>query len=118
MHGILLYKVVTFESRPVARVAVSDCTALELLQFFENLPGRDRSCPTRDVVMILYDLICPADHRFESWFRNSGAVDKLVKAGQVSCPICGSKKVAKLPNNIESNNCRIVGAWRFASGRR
>jgi len=47
--------------------------------------------------MILYDLICPGDHRFESWFRNSGAVDKLVKAGQVACPTCGSTKVQKAP---------------------
>ena len=47
--------------------------------------------------MILYDLACPDDHRFESWFRNSGAVDKLIKAGQVACPVCGSKQVAKAP---------------------
>ena len=47
--------------------------------------------------MILYDLTCPDEHRFESWFRNSGAVDKLIKAGQVVCPVCGSKKVHKAP---------------------
>jgi hypothetical protein len=47
--------------------------------------------------MILYDLVCPKEHRFESWFRNSGAVEKLIKAGDVSCPMCGSKKVQKAP---------------------
>ncbi|HCX14703.1 MAG TPA: DUF1178 domain-containing protein [Rhodospirillaceae bacterium] len=47
--------------------------------------------------MILYDLSCPKDHRFESWFRNSEAVEKLIKAGQVPCPVCGSKKVQKAP---------------------
>ncbi len=47
--------------------------------------------------MILYDLSCPEDHRFESWFRNSGAVEKLIKAGQVVCPVCGSAKVQKAP---------------------
>jgi hypothetical protein len=47
--------------------------------------------------MILYDLTCPDEHRFESWFRNSGAVEKLIKAGQVTCPVCGSKKVKKAP---------------------
>ncbi len=47
--------------------------------------------------MILYDLSCPDDHRFESWFRNSKAVDKLIKAGQVQCPVCGSKDVQKAP---------------------
>ncbi len=45
--------------------------------------------------MILYDLTCPDEHRFDSWFRNSAAADKLIKAGQVNCPVCGSKKVHK-----------------------
>ena len=47
--------------------------------------------------MILYDLSCPKDHCFESWFRNSESVEKLIKAGQVPCPVCGSKKVQKAP---------------------
>lgn len=45
--------------------------------------------------MILYDLICDKDHEFESWFRNSNAVEKLIKAGQVVCPVCESTKVKK-----------------------
>ena len=47
--------------------------------------------------MIVYDLSCPKDHRFESWFRNSNVVEKLIKAGQVVCPHCGSTKVQKAP---------------------
>lgn len=47
--------------------------------------------------MILYDLVCQRDHRFESWFRNSNVVEKLIKAGEVACPSCGSKKVQKAP---------------------
>ena len=47
--------------------------------------------------MILYDLCCRKDHRFESWFRNSKAVDKLIKAGAITCPVCGSTKVQKAP---------------------
>jgi len=46
--------------------------------------------------MILFDLACEKKHRFESWFRNSGAVEKLLKAKQVACPSCGSTKVEKL----------------------
>jgi len=45
--------------------------------------------------MILYDLVCQREHRFESWFRNSNVVEKLIKAGEVACPACGSKKVQK-----------------------
>lgn len=47
--------------------------------------------------MILYDLTCSEEHHFESWFRNSSVADKLIKAGQVVCPSCGSKKVHKAP---------------------
>ena len=47
--------------------------------------------------MILYDLVCPKEHRFESWFRSSNAVEKLIRAGEVSCPTCGSTKVHKAP---------------------
>lgn len=47
--------------------------------------------------MILYDLICDKDHAFESWFKNSAAADKLLKAGQSPCPKCGSAKVRKAP---------------------
>lgn len=45
--------------------------------------------------MILYDLVCHKEHKFESWFRNSSAAQKLMKAGQVTCPDCGSTKVTK-----------------------
>jgi hypothetical protein len=45
--------------------------------------------------MILYDLICDKEHQFDSWFRNSTVVEKLLKIGQVSCPKCGSVKVMK-----------------------
>ncbi len=47
--------------------------------------------------MILYDLVCHREHRFESWFRNSNVVEKLIRAGEVACPSCGSKKVHKAP---------------------
>ena len=47
--------------------------------------------------MILYDLVCNNDHTFESWFRNSTAADKVLKAGQSPCPQCGSVKVRKAP---------------------
>jgi len=47
--------------------------------------------------MILYDLTCSEEHRFESWFRNSNVADKLIKGGQIVCPSCGSTKVHKAP---------------------
>ena len=45
--------------------------------------------------MIHYALNCDQGHTFESWFQNSAAYDKQSKRGLVSCPVCGSAKVAK-----------------------
>ena len=45
--------------------------------------------------MIVYDLKCRKDHVFEAWFRDSAAYDAQAEAGDVRCPVCGSKKVEK-----------------------
>ena len=45
--------------------------------------------------MIRYTLKCRKDHEFEGWFRDSALFDSQVAAGEVVCPVCGSKKVEK-----------------------
>jgi hypothetical protein len=45
--------------------------------------------------MIRYALACDNGHAFESWFQNSTAYDKQVKAGLLACPVCNSVKVEK-----------------------
>ena len=45
--------------------------------------------------MIRYTLACEAGHGFESWFPSSESYDDQAARGFVSCPICGSAKVAK-----------------------
>jgi len=45
--------------------------------------------------MIRYALLCKKDHEFDGWFRSSSAFDEQVKAGEVTCPICGSADVRK-----------------------
>ncbi len=47
--------------------------------------------------MILYNLRCRKEHSFEGWFRDSATFDQQVEAGEVRCPVCGSKKVEKAP---------------------
>jgi hypothetical protein len=47
--------------------------------------------------MILFDLKCAGDHVFEAWFPNNAAYEKQAKAGVVSCPDCGSRKIEKAP---------------------
>lgn len=47
--------------------------------------------------MIKYSLRCVEDHRFDSWFASAEAYDKLVKAGRLTCAVCGSPHVEKMP---------------------
>ena len=45
--------------------------------------------------MILYQLVCDAEHRFEAWFASSEAFDRQSKGGVVTCPTCESAAVRK-----------------------
>ncbi len=47
--------------------------------------------------MIRYQLVCPKDHGFEGWFKDSAAYDKQAKKGLLVCPTCSSKKIKKAP---------------------
>ena len=73
--------------------------------------------------MIRYDLICKDGHSFDGWFKDSEAFDKLVKAGQVTCTVCGSIKVDKqlmapgIPaksNKYEPTNQQMVAGLKSA----
>lgn len=45
--------------------------------------------------MIRYALACDSAHAFESWFPSGDAYDAQAARGLVSCPACGSTRVAK-----------------------
>jgi hypothetical protein len=45
--------------------------------------------------MIRYALICDKAHAFESWFASSESYEDLRRRELLSCPVCGSSKVAK-----------------------
>lgn len=47
--------------------------------------------------MIVFDLACPAGHRFEGWFGSSDDFVAQQARGLVSCPECGSAEVNKAP---------------------
>ncbi len=62
--------------------------------------------------MIRYRLQCNKGHEFETWFASSEAYDKLEKRRQLSCPDCGSSKVAKAlmsPQVATSRRSRRTG---------
>jgi hypothetical protein len=47
--------------------------------------------------MVIYDLTCPAGHRFEGWFRQADEYQTQQQQGLLSCPQCGSDHISKLP---------------------
>jgi len=47
--------------------------------------------------MIVFDLKCAHDHVFEAWFRDGATYDAQAAAGEVVCPVCGDRHIAKAP---------------------
>ncbi len=48
--------------------------------------------------MITFDLECEKLHRFEGWFKNREDFEAQLSTGMISCPVCNSPKVKKLPS--------------------
>jgi hypothetical protein len=48
--------------------------------------------------MVVYDLICAGEHRFEGWFPSFEGFQEQAKKGLISCPSCGSTEIEKLPH--------------------
>ncbi|MDX9707012.1 MAG: DUF1178 family protein [Azospira sp.] len=48
--------------------------------------------------MIIFDLSCSADHRFEGWFRSAEDFGRQEAQGMVHCPYCGTHDVRRLPS--------------------
>lgn len=48
--------------------------------------------------MIVIDLCCNLDHRFEGWFASAAAFDRQREEGLISCPACGNIEVRRLPS--------------------
>ncbi|MGB3738838.1 MAG: DUF1178 family protein [Pontixanthobacter sp.] len=62
--------------------------------------------------MIVFDLHCGLDHRFEGWFDNSAAFDRQLEAGWLVCPECGSTAIRKAPMSpaVSSKGDRVAAA--------
>lgn len=48
--------------------------------------------------MIVLDLCCHQDHRFEGWFACASAFDDQQARNLVSCPVCASTQLRRLPS--------------------
>jgi hypothetical protein len=47
--------------------------------------------------MIVFDLICKDQHRFEGWFASGEDFTSQKDRGLLACPVCGGAHVEKLP---------------------
>ena len=47
--------------------------------------------------MIVFELICADKHRFEGWFASHEDFSSQRSGGLLTCPLCGSASVEKLP---------------------
>jgi hypothetical protein len=48
--------------------------------------------------VIVFNLGCDKDHRFEGWFASAEAFDEQRARGLVTCPVCGAGTVSRLPS--------------------
>lgn len=55
--------------------------------------------------MIVLNLACAKEHRFEGWFASSDAFEQQLASGLLSCPFCDGREITRLPSGP-----RIVGA--------
>lgn len=50
--------------------------------------------------MIVYDLQCANDHRFEGWFEDENAYKEQGKKALIACPICHVSAVTRIPSTF------------------
>ena len=50
--------------------------------------------------MIIYDLKCDKDHKFEGWFNDRAAFEDQKTRKLITCPICGSSEVEMVPSSV------------------
>jgi hypothetical protein len=48
--------------------------------------------------MIVFELVCAAEHRFEGWFASAEEYARQEAGGLLSCPRCASAAIRKLPS--------------------
>ncbi|HYC48825.1 MAG TPA: DUF1178 family protein [Burkholderiales bacterium] len=48
--------------------------------------------------MIVYNLGCANDHRFEGWFSSADDYSHQLKAKLLSCPLCGDACISRMPH--------------------
>ncbi len=50
--------------------------------------------------MIIYDLSCDNDHKFEGWFRSVDDFKRQLEGHQIVCPQCDSDAIRRIPSAV------------------
>ena len=53
--------------------------------------------------MIVYNLGCSNEHRFEGWFSSADDYARQTKSKLLVCPMCGDERVSRLPHAARVN---------------
>jgi hypothetical protein len=48
--------------------------------------------------VIVYNLGCANDHRFEGWFSSADDYEQQKKSNLLNCPLCGNNRIARMPH--------------------
>ena len=48
--------------------------------------------------MVIYDLTCENEHRFEGWFSGPENYQEQLSLNGIACPVCNSTAITKLPH--------------------
>lgn len=66
--------------------------------------------------MIVFDLICRDQHRFEGWFASGEDFSAQKERGLLECPVCGGAHVEKLPTaRIRKQSESATSAYAVAA---
>jgi hypothetical protein len=69
--------------------------------------------------MIVFELICTEQHRFEGWFASGDEFARQKARGLLCCPVCGRGAVEKLPSaRVQTAREAPVKASRAPAQRR
>ena len=59
--------------------------------------------------MIAYDLTCCQGHAFEGWFEDARAFQAQKKKGLLTCPVCSSAEISRIPSTFAIKNRPSLG---------
>ena len=68
--------------------------------------------------MIVYELGCGNEHRFEGWFASADEFQEQTKSKLLICPLCGDERIGRLPHASDvSKSSEAPAQQPTSSGR-